>query len=95
MRVPRFVAVAGAAVALSIGGATAAHAADYPPTTSRQHSQGSTVPTTTSPTTVSAPRPEGLPFTGGNDTPLVWVGIAAIATGAAAVGRSRRRPRAR
>lgn len=84
---------------LSFGAAGAAHAADYPPTTSNEVVQGTTVPTTmvspisVSPISVSPASTGGLPFTGGNDGALVWVGIAAVATGTFAAARFRRRTR--
>jgi hypothetical protein len=88
MKVRRLFAVAGTAVALTLGVASAAHAADYPPTTVK--TLGSTV-TNTDPTTNSSAN--GLPFTGGNDGALVWVGVAAVGTGSFAAWRFRRRPR--
>jgi hypothetical protein len=100
MKVRRIFASAGAAVVLSLGMASAAHAADYPPTTSHQSIEGTTV---VSPTTVDGPTNAnaaaaaaangGLPFTGGNDGTLVWVGLAAVGTGSFAAWRFRRRPR--
>jgi hypothetical protein len=79
---------------LSFGAAGAAHAADYPPTTSNEVVQGTTVPTTmVSPISVSPVSTSGLPFTGGNDGALVWVGIAAVATGTFTAARFRRRTR--
>ena len=96
MKVRRIFASVGAAALLSLGMASAAHAADYPP--GSQTIEGTTVTTsgnTTGPTTASADAPTtgGLPFTGGNDGTLVWVGLAAVSTGSFAAWRFRRRPR--
>ena len=96
MKVRRILASTGAAVVLSLGMASAAHAADYPPTTSHQSIEGSTVVTATTgdrPTNANAAAGGGLPFTGGNDGTLVWVGLAAVGTGSFAAWRYRRRPR--
>jgi hypothetical protein len=95
MKVRRIFASAGAAVVLSLGMASAAHAADYPPTTSHQSIEGSTVvtATTVAPASANAAADGGLPFTGGNDGTLVWVGLAAVGTGSFAAWRFRRRPR--
>ena len=93
MRVRRLFALVGTAMALSLGVASAAHAADYPPTTAEQ-ALGSTV-TTAAPAdgSVNAAASTGLPFTGGNDAVLVWIGVAAVGTGTFAAWRFRRRPR--
>jgi hypothetical protein len=98
MRVRRLFGLIGTAAVLSLGFASAAHAVDYPPTTSSQHVEGSTVVST--PTTVDAPltgnstpAEGGLPFTGGNDSALVWVGVAAVGTGTFAAWRFRHRTR--
>jgi hypothetical protein len=100
MKVRRLFGVIGTAAVLSLGFASAAHAdgVDYPPTTSSQHVEGSTVVST--PTTVdgpitgnSTPAQGGLPFTGGNDSALVWVGVAAVGTGTFAAWRFRHRTR--
>jgi hypothetical protein len=98
MKVRRLFGLIGTAAVLSLGFASAAHAVDYPPTTSSQHVEGSTVVST--PTTVEAPltgnstpAEGGLPFTGGNDSALVWVGVAAVGTGTFAAWRFRHRTR--
>jgi hypothetical protein len=98
MKVRRLFGLIGTAAVLSLGFASAAHAVDYPPTTSSQHVEGSTVVST--PTTVDAPltgnstpAQGGLPFTGGNDSALVWVGVAAVGTGTFAAWRFRHRTR--
>ena len=98
MKVRRLFGLIGTAAVLSLGFASAAHAVDYPPTTSSQHVEGSTVVST--PTTVdapitgsSSPAEGGLPFTGGNDSALVWVGVAAVGTGTFAAWRFRHRTR--
>jgi hypothetical protein len=98
MKVRRLFGLIGTAAVLSLGFASAAHAVDYPPTTSSQHVEGSTVVST--PTTVDAPltgnstpAEGGLPFTGGNDSALVWVGVAAVGTGTFAAWRFRHRTR--
>jgi hypothetical protein len=97
MKVRRLFGLIGTAAVLSLGFASAAHAVDYPPTTSSQHVEGSTVVST--PTTVDAPitgnstPAGGLPFTGGNDSALVWVGVAAVGTGTFAAWRFRHRTR--
>jgi hypothetical protein len=93
MKIRRLFATTGAALVLTLGIASAAHAADYPPTTSVQN-LGSTVTTTTAaastdPTSNSA----GLPFTGSDSAALVWVGVAAVSTGTFAAWRFRRGPR--
>jgi hypothetical protein len=98
MKVRRLFGLVGTAAVLSLGFASAAHAVDYPPTTSSQHVEGSTVvstPTTTdAPVTgQSSPTQGGLPFTGGNDSALVWVGVAAVGTGTFAAWRFRHRTR--
>jgi hypothetical protein len=92
----RFVAAGGAAIVLSLGFASAAHAVDYPPTTQQQQELGSTVSTPA--TTAAAPADGsaaagGLPFTGGDDSALVWIGLAAVGAGSVAAVRFRRRPR--
>ena len=97
MRVRRLFGLIGTAAVLSLGFATAAGAVDYPPTTS-SHVQGSTIAqsttTTDGPVTGSSnPTDGGLPFTGGNDSALVWVGVAAVGTGTFAAWRFRRRTR--
>jgi hypothetical protein len=78
---------------LSMGFATAAHAADYPPVTSNEVIQGTTVPPTVVPSSVSDAS-AGLPFTGGNDGTIFWIGIAAVGTGSFAAWSFRRRRRA-
>jgi hypothetical protein len=98
MRVRRLIGLIGTSAVLSLGFASAAHAADYPPTTTSQHVEGTTVVATTpttvdGPVTASAAPSDGLPFTGGNDSVLVWVGVAAVGTGTAAAFRFRRRTR--
>jgi hypothetical protein len=97
MKVRRLFGLIGTAAVLSLGFASAAHAVDYPPTTSVQHVQGSTVAstaTTDGPVTGnSTPTDGGLPFTGGNDSALVWVGVAAVGTGTFAAWRFRHRTR--
>ncbi len=97
MRVRRLFGLIGTAAVLSLGFASAAHAVDYPPTTSSQHVQGSTVvssPTTDGPVSGnSTPTDGGLPFTGGNDSALVWIGVAAVGTGTFAAWRFRHRTR--
>ncbi len=96
MKVRRIFASVGAAALLSLGMASAAHAADYPPTTNGHTViEGSTVTTATAdaPTNAAAAANGGLPFTGGNDGTLVWVGLAAVGTGSFAAWRFRRRPR--
>ena len=99
MRVRRLFGLMGVAAMLSLGFASAAHAVDYPPTTTSQHVEGTTVASTTTvdgPTTAKTEAPVtdgGLPFTGGNDSALVWVGVAAVGTGTFAAFRFRRRTR--
>ena len=97
MKVRRLFGLIGTAAVLSLGFASAAHAVDYPPTTSSQHVQGSTVvssSTTEGPVTGNSnPTQGGLPFTGGNDSALVWVGVAAVGTGTFAAWRFRHRTR--
>jgi ABC-type sugar transport system substrate-binding protein len=97
MKVRRVFATVGAAAVLSLGMASAAHAADYPPTTVGHQvvDAGSTVAPTMvdGPTNAVAAANGGLPFTGGNDGTLVWVGLAAVGTGSFAAWRFRRRPR--
>ncbi len=97
MKVRRLFGLIGTAAVLSLGFASAAHAVDYPPTTSSQHVEGSTVASTTTvdgPNTAdSSPTQGGLPFTGGNDSALVWVGVAAVGTGTFAAWRFRHRTR--
>ncbi len=97
MKVRRLFGLLGATAMLSLGFASAAHAADYPPTTAGQHVEGSTVVTAAVPdgpvSATAAPADGGLPFTGGNDMVLVWVGVAAVGTGTAAALRFRRRTR--
>lgn len=96
MKVRRIFASAGVAVVLSLGMASAAHAADYPPTTTHQSIEGvkAVTPTTVDgPTSANAAADGGLPFTGGNDGTLVWVGLAAVGAGSFAAWRFRRRPR--
>ncbi len=81
----------GAVLALStmvvIGTAGVAAARDYPPS-SVDVKAASVTPaaaaTSTDPTT------GGLPFTGGNDVELVWVGVAFAGAGALAVAKTRR-----
>jgi hypothetical protein len=97
MRVRRLFGLIGTAGVLSLGFASAAYAGDYPPTTTVQV-EGSTVATSTTttvhdPVTGSATPSDGLPFTGGNDSALVWVGVAAVGTGTFAAWRFRRRTR--
>jgi hypothetical protein len=100
MKVRRVFGLIGTAALLSLGFASAAHAdgVNYPPTTSSQHVEGSTIVST--PTTVDGPQSTksnpadgGLPFTGGNDSALVWVGVAAVGTGTFAAWRFRHRTR--
>ena len=84
----------GAVLALStmaiVGTATAAAARDYPPTTTSVITKATDVTATTaSPNRAST----GLPFTGGNDLELVWVGAAFAGAGALAVARTRRNHR--
>jgi hypothetical protein len=91
VRARTWVGLLGVAMGVSMGTGVAAYAADYPPTTTRQTIQGS-VPTTTSTsvsTTVAAPT-TGLPFTGGTDSALVWIGVGAVGTGTFAASRLRR-----
>ncbi len=92
MKVRRLFACMGTAAVLSLGFASAAHAADYPPTTTSQTVEGSTVATATT-VAPAAASTGGLPFTGGNDSALVWVGVAAVGTGTFAAMRFRRRTR--
>jgi LPXTG-motif cell wall-anchored protein len=98
MRVRRLFGLIGTTAVLSLGFASAAYAVDYPPTTTVQV-EGSTVATSTTTTTDgpavtgSATPSDGLPFTGGNDSALVWIGVAAVGTGTFAAWRFRRRTR--
>lgn len=94
MKVRRLFGVMGSAIVLTMGVgsisfASAAHAADYPPTTAHEVIEGSTVPAT-SPTSVSDAS-GALPFTGGNDTGMFWIGVGAVGTGSFAAWRFRRR----
>ena len=83
----------GAVLALStmaiVGTATAAAARDYPPTTSVITKASVVTATTAAPNSAST----GLPFTGGNDLELVWIGAAFAGAGALAVARTRRNHR--
>jgi hypothetical protein len=95
----------GAVLALStmaiVGTATAAAARDYPPTTGSVSTEGSNVTTPTSaasgvtePASSSSSSSSGsLPFTGGNDLQLVWIGAACAGAGALAVVKTRRNHR--
>ena len=94
MRVRRVFASVGAAALLSLGMASAAHAADYPPTTNGHTVIEGKTATTAAPADAAAAATDGgLPFTGGNDGTLAWVGLAAVGTGSFAAWRFRRRPR--
>jgi hypothetical protein len=84
----------GAVLALStmaiVGTATAAAARDYPPTTGTVVAKATVVTAATAaPNNAAA----GLPFTGGNDLELVWIGAACAGAGALAVARTRRNHR--
>jgi hypothetical protein len=92
----------GAVLALStmaiVGTATAAAARDYPPTTGSVSTEAANVTTPSSAATVvtdgSASNASGsLPFTGGNDLQLVWIGAACAGAGALAVVKTRRNHR--
>ena len=84
----------GAVLALStmaiVGTATAAAARDYPPTTSSVDTKATVVTATTAAQNNAT---AGLPFTGGNDLELVWIGAACAGAGALAVARTRRNHR--
>jgi hypothetical protein len=93
----------GAVLALStmaiVGTATAAAARDYPPTTGSVSTEAANVNATSS-TAASAAADTGassssgsLPFTGGNDLQLVWIGAACAGAGALAVVKTRRNHR--
>lgn len=82
----------GAVLALStmaiVGTATAAAARDYPPTTGAVSTEAANV---TSSTAAGSTHNSGsLPFTGGNDVQLVWIGAACAGAGALAVVKTRR-----
>jgi hypothetical protein len=88
----------GAVLALStmaiVGTATAAAARDYPPTTGSVSTDAANVTATTGASAVTEPGASSssgsLPFTGGNDVQLVWIGAACAGAGALAVVKSRR-----
>ena len=85
----------GAVLALSamavVGTASAAAARDYPPTTGSVITEAAS---TAAPATTAAPTSAaGLPFTGGNDLELIWIGAACAGAGALAVARTRRNHR--
>ena len=93
MRVRRLLVLLGMALVLALGIASAAGAADYPPTTVQQ--LGSTVSSSTvAPAHANAAATGGLPFTGGNTSSLVWVGVALLGTGTFAAWHFGRRARA-
>jgi hypothetical protein len=95
----------GAVLALStmaiVGTATAAAARDYPPTTGSVNTEASNVTAPSSAATAvtqpassnSSNSSGSLPFTGGNDVQLVWIGAACAGAGALAVVKSRRNHR--
>jgi hypothetical protein len=97
MRVRRLLVLLGTAMVLTLGVASAAHAVDYPPTTAVK-TLGSTVASSTvAPAQThanAAAASTGLPFTGGNDAPLVWIGVALLGSGTVAAWRFGRRARA-
>jgi LPXTG-motif cell wall-anchored protein len=95
MRIPRVLALSAMTLLMSVGVASAAHAADYPPTTAQQ-TLGSTVATSTAPADQHAAAttdPDALPFTGSDSASLAWLGVAAVGVGTFATWRFRRRPR--
>ena len=97
MRLRRCVGLMAAAIMLSLGLASAAHAADYPPTTVKQNATGSTVTTTTlnGPVTVSSSPGGGLPFTGGNDVwQMTLAGVVLVGVGGSLLVVRRRRTHA-
>ena len=83
----------GAVVALStmaiIGTASAAFARDYPPSSVAVKGAAVT-PAPAAAATSTNPTSGGLPFTGGNDVELVWIGAAFAGAGALAVAKTRR-----
>ena len=90
----------GAVLALStmaiVGTATAAAARDYPPTTGAVSTEAANVTSSTSATAAassSSGSSGSLPFTGGNDVQLVWIGAACAGAGALAVVKTRRNHR--
>jgi hypothetical protein len=90
MAIRRMGAVLALATMAIVGTATAAAARDYPPTTGTVNTEATVVTATTNaPSSASA----GLPFTGGNDLELVWIGAACAGAGALAVARTRRNHR--
>ena len=82
----------GAVLALSamaiVGTATAAAARDYPPTTGGSVSTDAA--NVTSSTAAATNNSGSLPFTGGNDVQLVWIGAACAGAGALAIVKTRR-----
>jgi len=90
----------GAVLALStmaiVGTATAAAARDYPPTTGSVSTEAANVTSSTAATAAGVPSSSSsgsLPFTGGNDVQLVWIGAACAGAGALAVVKTRRNHR--
>jgi hypothetical protein len=90
----------GAVLALStmaiVGTATAAAARDYPPTTGSVSTEAANVSSSTAATAAGVPSGNSsgsLPFTGGNDVQLVWIGAACAGAGALAVAKTRRNHR--
>ena len=95
MRVRRLFVLLGTALVLTLGVASAAHAADYPPTTSVSNLGATVTTSTVAPAKVNANAAStGLPFTGGNDGALVWIGVALLGSGTFAAWRFGRRARA-
>jgi hypothetical protein len=91
----------GAVLALStmaiVGTATAAAARDYPPTTGSVSTEAANVTSSTAASAAAEPGASSssgsLPFTGGNDVQLVWIGAACAGAGALAVVKTRRNHR--
>ena len=93
---------------LSLSAVPAAHADDYPPTTTDVTAAGSTVVNTTNAPSGQTNQPSGkttvapassasssspLPFTGSNSATLAWIGIALLGAGVLLVVRGRARRR--
>ncbi len=98
MSIRRMSAVMALSTMAIVGTATAAAARDYPPTTGSVNTEAANVTASTAAanaaTEPGASSSSGsLPFTGGNDVQLVWIGAACAGAGALAVVKTRRNHR--
>ena len=91
MAVRRMGAVLALATMAIVGTASAAAARDYPPTTGSVITEATSVTSTTGAPAQAAAT--GLPFTGGDNVELVWIGTAFAGAGALAIAKTRRNHR--